>query len=73
MMGSGGAGTHLLTPVISDRSQGNRMKLSQGRFSLAIRRRFLTEQVVEHWNKVSSEVVTALILFGSKNDHRRMV
>lgn len=45
----------LLFLVISDRSQGNGMKLCQGKFSQDIR--FCSERVVSHWNRFHREVV----------------
>lgn len=55
--GSEQAALDLFTLLFSQRTQANGLKLHQGRFRLDTMKKFFTDRVVDHRNKLPTEVI----------------
>ena len=60
MMGSGNRGCYWRLRTFSDRPRGNGLELCPGKFRLEIRKNFLTQRAIRHWNSLLREVVVTV-------------
>lgn len=45
--------------MTGNRTGGSKAKLHQWKFSLDVRKRFFTERLIGHWNRLPGETVTS--------------